>query len=93
MLLGYKLIEVNSSITDSSGRIVKKKKYAIDEDTAPIVEKIFEMYNGGYLMADIIKYLNKKNIKTSVGGDFNKNSIILKIKKHLHEQEQKQTIY
>lgn len=83
--LGYKLIEVNSSITDSSGRIVKKKKYAIDEDTAPIVEKIFEMYNGGYLMADIIKYLNKKNIKTSVGGDFNKNSIrkILLNKKYI----------
>ena len=73
--LGYKLVEVDSSITDANGRIVKKKRYAIDEDTAPIVEKIFEMYNSGKLMADIIRYLNQKNIKTSVGGEFNKNSI------------------
>lgn len=83
--LGYKLVEVNSSITDANGRIVKKKRYAIDEDTAPIVEKIFEMYNSGKLMADIIRYLNQKNIKTSVGGEFNKNSIrnILLNKKYI----------
>lgn len=73
--LGYKLIDVDSRITDANGRIVKKKKYAIDEDTAPVVKKIFEMYNSGNLMADIIRYLNNKSIKTSVGGEFNKNSI------------------
>ena len=28
--LGFKLVEVNSNITDATGRIVKKKKYAID---------------------------------------------------------------
>lgn len=83
--LGYKLVEVNSNITDANGRIVKKKKYAIDEDTAPIVEKIFEMYNSGKIMADIIRYLNQKNIKTGVGGEFNKNSIrnILLNKKYI----------
>ena len=55
--LGFKLIEVDSNITDATGKIVKKKKYAIDEDTAPIVQKIFEMYNNGDLMADIIRYM------------------------------------
>ena len=73
--LGYKVIDVDSNITDATGRIVKKKKFAIDEDTAPIVQKIFDMYINGYLMADIIKYLNSKNIKTSMGNEFNKNSI------------------
>lgn len=73
--LGFKLIEVNSSITDASGRIVKKKKFAIDEDTAPYVRKIFDMYVNGSLMADIIRYLNSKDVKTSTGGEFNKNSI------------------
>ena len=83
--LGYKLVEVNSNITDANGKIVKKKKFAIDEDTAPIVEKIFEMYKSGNLMADIIRYLNQKNIKTSIGGEFNKNSIrnILLNKKYI----------
>ena len=83
--LGLKLIEVDSNITDATGRIVKKKKYAIDEDTAPIVQKIFEMYNSGYLMADIIRYMNDKNVKTATGGEFNKNSIrnILLNKKYI----------
>ena len=83
--LGYKLIEVDSNITDASGRIIKKKKFIIDEETAPVVEKIFEMYVNGNLMADIIRYLNEKNIKTSMGGEFNKNSIrkILLNKKYI----------
>ncbi len=73
--LGFKLVEVESSITDATGKIVKKKKFAIDENAAPVVKKIFEMYTNGYLMADIIRYLNKINIKTATGGEFNKNSI------------------
>ena len=73
--LGFKLVDVDSNITDALGRIVKKKKFAIDEDSAPVVKKIFEMYTEGYLMADIIRYLNSKNIKTATGGEFNKNSI------------------
>lgn len=73
--LGYKLIEVDSIITDANGKIVKKKKFAINEETAPIVKKIFEMYTKGTLVADIIKYLNDKGIKTGLGNAFNKNSL------------------
>lgn len=73
--LGYKLIEVDSSITDANGKIVKKKKFAINEETAPIVKRIFEMYTEGTLVADIIKYLNDKGIKTGLGNEFNKNSL------------------
>jgi len=83
--LGFKLIEVDSNITDATGKIVKKKKYAIDEETAPIVEKIFEMYSSGFLMSDIIRYMNEHNIKTVTGAKFNKSSIknILLNKKYI----------
>jgi len=73
--LGLKLIEVDSNITDAHGKIVKKKKYDIDEETAPIIKKVFEMYNEGSLMADIIRYLNNQQLKTATGKEFNKSSI------------------
>lgn len=83
--LGFKLVDVESAITDATGRVVKKKKYAIDDDTAPVVRKIFDMYTNGSLMADIIRYLNERGIKTSIGKEFNKNSIrnILLNKKYI----------
>ena len=58
--LGYKIVD---------------KKFAIDEETAPIVKRIFEMYLAGSPMADIIRYLNENGVKTSRGNEFNKNSI------------------
>lgn len=36
-----------------------------DPETAPVVRKIFELYNQGYLMADIIKYLKDNKIVTT----------------------------
>lgn len=57
------------------GYKIEDKKYQIDENTAPIVKAIFNMYANGYIMADIIKYLNDRNLKTSYGKEFNKNSI------------------
>lgn len=56
-------------------RVDENKRYQIDEKTAPIVRKIFEMYANGEIMADIIRYLNSKNIKTVLGNEFNKCSI------------------
>lgn len=73
--LGYKLIEIESDIRDAQGRKVKKKKFAIDNDTAPVIEKIFRMYLEGSTMAEIIRYLNSENLKTAFGNKFNKNSI------------------
>ncbi|MFV0249655.1 MAG: recombinase family protein [Bacilli bacterium] len=60
------------------------REIIIDEEQALIVKKIFEMYRDKSAMADIIRYLNKYNIKTSRGNEFNKNSIlrILKNKKY-----------
>jgi DNA invertase Pin-like site-specific DNA recombinase len=51
------------------------KTFSLCPLTAPIVEKIFKMYSSGAIMADITRYLNENNIKTSRGNEFNKNSI------------------
>ncbi|MBQ8891281.1 MAG: recombinase family protein [Bacilli bacterium] len=73
--LGYTLKEIESDIKDAQGRKIKKKIFIIDEETAPIIKKIYEMYLNGSTMAKIIEYLNNNNIKTSYGNEFNKNSI------------------
>ena len=57
------------------GYKIVAKKFAIDEETAPIVKRIFEMYLSGNTMADIIRHLNENSIKTSKGNPYNKNSI------------------
>ena len=58
--LGYKIVD---------------KKFAVCEETAPIVKRIFEMYLAGNTMAEIIRYLNENGIKTSFGNAYNKSSI------------------
>ncbi len=75
----------NGGIPPLGYKIDNNKKFQIDENNAKIVKKIFEMYSNGYIMADIIRYLNEKNIKTSYGNEFNKNSIrtILTNKKYI----------
>lgn len=73
--LGFKAVDTDSSVVDAMGRIVKKRKLVIDDNTAPIVKKIFDMYASGSLVADIIRYMNKQGIKTRTGKEFNKNSL------------------
>ena len=72
--LGLKLITVEE-VNGPMGKKIQKKKFAIDEETAPIIQIIFQMYSNGSTMADIIRYLNERNIKTSRGNEFNKNSL------------------
>ena len=52
------------------------KEIVIDEEIAPHVKKIFEMYHENNSMAEIVRYLNMHGIKTSRGNEFNKNSIV-----------------
>ena len=52
------------------------KEIIIDEETAPHVKKIFEMYHDNCTMAEIVRYLNMHDVKTSRGNVFNKNSIL-----------------
>lgn len=56
-------------------RVDETKHYQIDENTAPTVVKIFEMYASGMTVAQITSELNRLQIKTSTGAEFNKNSL------------------
>ena len=58
--LGYKVVD---------------KKLVIDDDTAPVVKRIFEMYLGGKTMVDIIRYLTESGIKTHRGNTYHKDTI------------------
>jgi len=53
----------------------QKKRLVVDEATAPIVRRIFEMYDNGNAIVEICQHLNEQGIKTSKGGKFNKNSL------------------
>ena len=55
-------------------KIDSEKNYVIDEETAPIVKKMFEMLATGYTYADIARYLNERGIPTATGGKWGKNS-------------------
>ena len=61
------------------------RKYHIDEETAPYVQKIFELYADGLRHVDITNYLNARHIRTSHGAVFNKSSLnfLLKNKKYI----------
>jgi len=65
--------------------VKETREIIVDEGQALIVVKIFEMYRDKKTMADIIRYLNLNNVKTSRDNEFNKNSIrkILTNKKYI----------
>lgn len=77
---------VNGGATPLGYKIDKEaKKYIVDEERAPVVKRIFEMYADGSTVADICRYMNAHGIKTSQGHEFNKNSLrkMLKNKKYI----------
>lgn len=53
----------------------EERRFHIDPQTAPIVREIFEMYASGKTVTEINRYLNEKQIKTTHGNEFNKNSL------------------
>lgn len=83
--LGYKLEVVNDEKFNNSIKKAVKKRYVIDEDKAPIVKKIFEMYASDKRMVEIIDYLNRLGLTTSYNKPFNRSSIrrILENKKYI----------
>lgn len=52
-----------------------KKKFEIDNETAPIVKEIFEMRASGSNIMEIVDYLNSKGYKNSKGKSFEKASL------------------
>ena len=63
----------------------EERRFHIDPETAPIVRQIFEMYASGKTATEIVNYLNGKQIRTSRGNAFNKNSMsrILRNKRYI----------
>ena len=70
------------------------RRFHINPETAPIVREIFEMYAEGKTTTEIITYLNGKQLKTSQGNPFNKNSLhrLLKNKRYIGYYIYKDTI-
>ena len=62
-----------------------ERRFHIDKEAAPVVREIFEMYANGKTVTEIVKYLNDKKLKTSLGKEFNKNSLhrILRNKRYI----------
>jgi len=56
-------------------KVDSTKHFQIDEETAPVVRDIFEMYASGKTVAEIITMMNERQIVTSRGSAFNKNSL------------------
>ena len=55
-------------------KVSEDKSFIVNEDTAPIVRKLFEMFVAGYNYADLIHYMNERGIPTATGGKWNKSS-------------------
>ncbi len=51
------------------------RRFHVNPETAPIVREIFEMYASGQTVTEIITQLNARGVKTSLGKEFNKNSL------------------
>lgn len=66
-------------------RVDKNGYYQIDEATAPIVRKIFEMYNARMGYAAILRYVKAAGIKSPRGGSLTKTSLnyILRNEKYI----------
>ena len=56
-------------------KVDAERHFYIDEEEAAIVREIFERYAKGDTVADIARDLNARQIKTSRGKEFNKNSL------------------
>ena len=56
-------------------KIDKDKNFVIDDKTAFIVKRIYEMYSDGYTIKEICTELNAAGYKSSTGKAFNYNSL------------------
>ncbi len=55
-------------------KVNAEKSFILDEELAPVVKTVFEMFVAGSNYAELIRYLNGRGVKTTKGGEFNKNS-------------------
>ena len=66
-------------------KVDETKHFINDEDTAPIVREVFEMYASGKTITEIITMMNARQLRTSRGAEWNKNSLhtMLKNKRYI----------
>ena len=66
-------------------KVNKDRSFSIDEEEAPVVREIFERYAAGEPVANIVRDLNARQLKTSIGRNFNPNSVtrILKNRRYI----------
>lgn len=58
------------------GNIVNPDRtFGVDEEAAAVVREIFERYAAGQTKADIVKEMQRRKVKTSLGKDFSYNSL------------------
>ena len=55
-------------------KVNSEKSFVLDKEIAPVVRTVFEMFVAGSNYAELIRYLNGRGVKTTKGGEFNKNS-------------------
>ena len=67
--LGYKLVRLNPNEEKS------KKKYVINEETAPTVQEVFTKYANGWSIKEICDSLNARGLKSAQRAAFNKSSL------------------
>lgn len=75
-------MEINAKKCLSNGsnpglgfKVDKDRRFYVDEKEAAIVREVFERYSYGETATSIIEDLNDRNIHTSRGNPFNKNSL------------------
>ena len=56
-------------------KIDKDKNYVIDEDSAAVVKRIYQLYADGHTIKEICKELNSSGYKSSIGKSFTYSSL------------------
>ena len=66
-------------------KVNKDRTFSVDEEEAAIVREIYERYASGETKADIVKDLQRRKVKTSIGNEFTYNSLshLLKNKRYI----------
>ena len=79
--------KINGGTVPMGYRLTKERSFEIDEATAPIVVEVFTRYADGEMMADIVKDLNRRGIKSVKGNKISLNIIhhMLKNRRYLGE--------
>jgi hypothetical protein len=70
------------------------QQFQIDPITAPIVRDVFEKYDGGATIADIVRWLNERGIKPQRGKVMGIDSVkrLLKNRRYIGEYKYRETV-